>query len=345
MKQNRLRTSKMLWAVCMSTVLVAGCAGTPSEEGDGGATQAGEASVSETEVVPEEADNDAFLTFVDDVDREIVLPEQPQQIVVLSPQLLDLLYAVDGEAVGRTSSPGSTVPPEAENLEDVGGMTSVNTEQLLALNPDLVIGSTVFHRELNDILEASNIPLALFTLNTYEDLQEKALLLGEVAGTESKAREQLDELDLKMNEWIEQVPAEDAPSFIMLNVTPSSLSVQRADTVGLEVAEMLHMHNVAETLEALDNRPTMAPFSLEKIAELDPDYVLILIHGAQEDGLEKVESELSSQPAWQSLRAVKEDRMFVLPSDLLLSNPGFRLHESVEYLAKLIYPEIFPDGE
>lgn len=285
-----------------------------------------------------------FLTFTDDAGREVTLPSRPKKIIVLSPQLLDLLYAVDGTAIARATSTGGTVPEEAKSLEEVGGITTVNTEKLLSLKPDLVLGSTSFHRDLTSVLETSGVPLALFNLSTYEDLREKALLFGKFADTETKATEALTELEGQINELTAKVPAGSSPSYIMLNVTPSSITVQREHTVGLEVAEMLHMTNVAATLEASQKSPSTAPFSLEKIVELDPDYVFLLIHGAREDGEKKIESDLANQPAWASLRAVKEQRMAILPSNLLLSHPGFRLNESVEYLAKLVYPEIYGNG-
>lgn len=289
----------------------------------------------------DEESREPALSFQDDAGREVTLPQLPQRIVVLSPQLLDLLYAVDGHAIARATASGGTVPEQAKNLEDVGGMTTVHTEKLLALKPDLVIGSTVFHRELAGVLDASRIPFAMFNLSTYSDLKQKAVLFGKLAGSESKATEALAKLDRDIQDLTAKVPAGRAPTFIMLNVTPSSLSVQRQNTVGLEVAAMLQMTNVAESFEASDQSPSTAPFSLEKIVELDPDYVFILIHGARADGENKIQADLASQPAWASLRAVKENRMAILPSDLLLSNPGFRLNESVAYVAKLVYPEVY----
>ncbi|MFS8580826.1 MAG: ABC transporter substrate-binding protein [Novibacillus thermophilus] len=285
------------------------------------------------------------LSFEDDAGREITLPQKPQRIVVLSPQLLNLLYAVGGRAVARATSTGETVPETAENLEDVGGMTTVHTEKLLALKPDLVIGSTVFHRDLAGVLDESRVPFALFKLGTYSDLKEKAVLFGKLAGTESKAKEELVKLDRQMNQLTAKVPANQAPTFIMLNVTPSSISVQRQNMIGLEVAAMLKMKNVAETLPASDTSPSTAPFSLEKIVELNPDFIFILIHGARTEGEHKIRSDLAGQPAWASLRAVKENRLAILPSDLFLSNPGFRLNESVEYLAKLVYPDVYGHGK
>lgn len=324
-----------------------GCASSPVKET---ASEQQAASSSPAVVEPAETaastqetstQNEEFLSFTDDADREVTLQAQPQKIVVLSPQLLDLLYAVDGTAIAKATSTGGTIPEKAKAIEDVGGMTTVNTEKLLSLKPDLVIGSTSFHRDLVNVLEASDIPFALFTLSTYNDLQEKALLFGKLAGTEPQATAALDNLEEQIGDLTGKVPADQRPTFIMLNVTPSSISVQRQNTVGIEVAEMLHMENVAAVLEASQKSPSTAPFSLEKIVELDPDYVFVLIHGAKEDGEKKVQSDLAAQPAWASLRAVKEQRMAILPSDLLLSNPGFRLNESVEYMAKLVYPDVY----
>lgn len=285
-----------------------------------------------------------FLSFQDDAGRTVTLPSKPQKIVVLSPQLLDLLYAVDGTAIAKTvASGGTAVPEKAKNIADVGGITTVNAEKLLSLQPDLVIGSTSFHRDLANILDSSKIPFAVFALSTYKDLKEKTPLFGKIAGSESKADEELAKLDKKITALTDKLP-DKSPSFIMLNVTPSSVSVQRTSTVGLEVAKMLKMKNAAETLEATQSSQTTAPYSMEKLVELDPDYVFILIHGARAEGEMKIRSDLAGQPAWASLRAVKENRMSILPSDLLLSNPGFRLNESVDYLAKLVYPEIYGNG-
>lgn len=298
----------------------------------------------EAATVTDQGKSETFLSFTDDVGHEVTLSSRPQRIIVLSPQLLDLLYAVDGNAIARATSTGGAVPEEAKSIEDVGNMTSVNTEKLLSLKPDLVMGSTAFHRDLASVLEASGVPLALFNLSTYEDLREKALLFGKLAGTETKASEALAKLQGQIEELTAKVPTGSSPSFIMLNVTPSSISVQRENTVGLEVANLLHMNNVAATLTPSQKSPTTAPFSMEKIVELDPDYVFLLIHGAREEGEKIIETDLASQPAWASLRAVKEQHMAILPSDLLLSNPGFRFNESVEYLAKLVYPDIFGHG-
>ena len=50
---------------------------------------------------------------------------------------------------------------------------------------------------------------------------------------------------------------------------------------------------------------------------------------------------VESDPAWSSLTAVKEGRYLFLPQELFHYKPNERWDESYEYLAKIIYPELF----
>ncbi|HBM81723.1 MAG TPA: hypothetical protein DD426_12980 [Clostridiaceae bacterium] len=56
---------------------------------------------------------------------------------------------------------------------------------------------------------------------------------------------------------------------------------------------------------------------------------------------ERIKKDLESNPAWSGLRAVKEKKIVYLPQNLFLSNPGAKFYESVEYMAKAVYPEVY----
>lgn len=59
---------------------------------------------------------------------------------------------------------------------------------------------------------------------------------------------------------------------------------------------------------------------------------------------DKIESRLrqdvESSPAWQTLSAVRQKRVYVLPENLFLLNPGLNYPEAVAYMAKAVYPEV-----
>ena len=49
---------------------------------------------------------------------------------------------------------------------------------------------------------------------------------------------------------------------------------------------------------------------------------------------------MESSPAWQTLSAVRQKRVYVLPENLFLLNPGLNYPEAVAYMAKAVYPEV-----
>lgn len=50
---------------------------------------------------------------------------------------------------------------------------------------------------------------------------------------------------------------------------------------------------------------------------------------------------VESNPAWQTLPAVKAQKVYFLPQELFLLSPGIHYPEAVETMAKLVYPEKF----
>lgn len=86
----------------------------------------------------------------------------------------------------------------------------------------------------------------------------------------------------------------------------------------------------------------MTPYSLEKLVAADPDMVLVVTMGSNLEDVEKrLRKDVQSNPAWASLRAVKEGRVAFLPSELFQLNPGLKYPAAFEYLAKTVYPEVY----
>ncbi|MDQ0273586.1 ABC transporter substrate-binding protein [Cytobacillus purgationiresistens] len=281
------------------------------------------------------------ISFTDNMDREVVLDGQPERIVVIASEFLKLIYDLDGEAVGRMTTTSVPIPEEAEDVPELGTVSQINTEELLALSPDLVIGSSSWHADLEGILESSNIPLALLSMRSFDDVKEMATLMGEVLGKEELAAEKLQETEAEMKEVQDQLPSDQEPSVVILNVSSGSVSVQRANTTAIEIGDLLRVNNIGKNMEASPDSQTSAPYSLETIAEQQPDYILITIHGSVEAGQEKIAEELEGNPAWNSLKAVQEGNVHIIPSAMYLSNPGFDYADTMKHMAEIVYPDVF----
>ena len=80
----------------------------------------------------------------------------------------------------------------------------------------------------------------------------------------------------------------------------------------------------------------------EDLAAADPDIILVMPCGFD---LERAMSEmhwLTDRDGWHELRAVRDGRVYVADGNQYFNRPGPRLVESLEILAGLVHPEIFP---
>lgn len=281
------------------------------------------------------------LSFTDSMEREVILEKRPEKIVVLSPEMLKMIYDLGGEAVGRMSTSAIPIPEEAQDLPELGTVNQINTEQLVALSPDLVIGSPNFHANLEGIMESSNIPFALLQMRSFDDVKEVALLIGEILDKEDIASQKIKEAEEEIFNLQNKLPQDDHPSVVVLNVTAKSVSVQRANTTAIEIGDLLHVENIGKDMQANPDSQTSAPYSLETIVEKQPDYVLLTIHGSVDAGKEKIKEDLEANPAWNSLKAVQEGNVHIIPSEKYLSNPGFDYADTMKHMAEIVYPEVF----
>ncbi|MEK8132000.1 ABC transporter substrate-binding protein [Paenibacillus filicis] len=280
-----------------------------------------------------------FLTFRDASGQEIKLDRKPERIVMLNTELLDLLYQAGGAAVGRSTAPGYTPPEAARGVQEVGQINSVNMEEIFNLKPDLVIGQPLFHAKLRTQFQEANIPFSVLTVKSAQDISSNGKLMGQLADKEEAVTASLQRMEEQIKTMIGKLPQGKEPTFAMLTVMGNSPSIQKGSSIALDVAAGLHMKNVAEGLQV--GPMGAVPFSMEKLAELNPDYLFWTVHGTEDSGLETIKKQLEGNPAWSSIKPVKEGKFYMLPSRWFVNNPGFELDKSYAYLAQIVYPESF----
>ena len=114
-------------------------------------------------------------TLVDSTGRQVNVPVHPKKMVVLNASNVDLYVAAGGgeNIVGKASSQtySEEVNQATASAQDVGIIHSPNVEAIVALQPDLVIGTNVpYHQNLIPTLEKAGIPVYINSLNSFEDI-------------------------------------------------------------------------------------------------------------------------------------------------------------------------------
>ena len=81
--------------------------------------------------------------------------------------------------------------------------------------------------------------------------------------------------------------------------------------------------------------------SMEEIITQNPDYIFVLTMGNEDNALNFLKNNIENNKAWKNLKAVQNSNYIVLPKELFHYKPNNRWDKSYEYIAKIIYPELY----
>jgi len=122
----------------------------------------GSDSTSDESVAVDEAEDSLYpMNYTDAYGNEVVIEEEPQTVVSVSPALTEIVFALGGEdkLVGRSDY--DDYPDEALEITSVGPIDLPDTELIVSLDPDVVIASSIFSEEAYNALTDAGITVAI----------------------------------------------------------------------------------------------------------------------------------------------------------------------------------------
>ena len=290
------------------------------------------------------AESKAFLTITDDAGRKVVLKNKPERVVSLSPSFLGMIDAVDGKVIGRATSKVGIIPESMKDAQEVGFTYNIDMERVVALKPDCVLALKGQHDKFISLLESNNIPVIEIDVRTYKEVQNALKLIGKVYGVQQKGEQAAEKLDNEISKISEKIP-KDEKKIVILHASAKNVTVELDGTIAGSAAKLLGFKNVAAGSTPLSGDPDKTPYSLEELVKNDPDLIFITSMGTDAAIENRLRSDVQSNPAWNSLNAVRENRIIFLPEQLFLINPGLQYPKAVEYMAKSVYPEVFSNAK
>lgn len=281
----------------------------------------------------------AYLNVTDDEGRKVVLPNKPQRIVALAGSDLTLLDVVDVNLVGRVTTKVGSIPARYKDLPEVGVTTGINIEKVVALKPDCVLAVAGQHDKYIQLLESNNIPVLMLRIKSFADVKAKLHLMSQIAGTEPKGDAVIAKLDKGVNDILNKLPKE-KQTVVILHATAKNVTVELDTTIAGGVAKMLRFENVADGGNKKISGDKV-PYSLEELVNRNPSVIFLTSMGEGPDIEKRMKADVTNNPAWSSLDAVKNGKFYVLPEKYFLLSPGLNYPAAIRYMAKQVYPEAF----
>lgn len=278
----------------------------------------------------------AGLTLTDGLGREVKLAGPAQKIVSLAPSNTEILFAIGAgkQVVGRDDF--SDFPEAAKALPALGGVEKQNTEQIVALQPDLVLAAEINSPEQIQALEALGLTVYyLSNPKTIEDLYTNLEVVAQLTGHEAEAATLIESLKARVAAVDEKVKGAATKPIVFYEVDATDPAKPWTAGPGTFIDLLISRAGGVNLTSAAGITDAYPQVGAEQIVTTDPDLIVL---GDSMWGV-TVES-VGQRPGWEKLKAVTGSQVFPF-DDNLVSRPGPRLVDGLEAFAKLLHPELF----
>jgi len=267
------------------------------------------------------------LTVTDFLEKEITIEQEPKRIVSLAPSVTELIFALGAgdKVVGVTEY--DTYPEEVKDIAKVGGFEGPNIELITAQKPDLVFASNLSGKEEMETIEKMGIPVVMIEARSIDDIYKSIEIIGKITDTEEKGKEIIEEMKNRIQEISDKV--KDKPKVKVYNLV--DINGNWTGGKGTFIHEIINLAggtNIAEDLEG------WVQYSIEELVRKNPDVIVMPSYAGDVDSIKNMEG-------FKDTNAVKNDNIYVVSNDDLISRATNRIVLGLEEIAKFLHPEVF----
>ena len=259
-------------------------------------------------------------TVTDDRGVTVSFKSVPQRMVSILPSLTESVCELGHCARLVGVDRYSNYPESVQKLPKVGGGIDPNVEAIVALRPDVVLAAK--SSRVAERLEALGLKVVVLEPKSHADVQRVLLKLGQLLEV-ADAQRVWRAIDAGVAAAGQSIPRGLLGAKVYFEVNQGPYAAGESSFIG-ETLKRLGAQNIVTA--------DMGPFpklNPEFIVRANPDVILIGQRSA--DGLQQ-------RPGWQGIRALREQRVCIFPSDEAdaLIRPGPRMAEGARLMARCL---------
>ena len=273
------------------------------------------------------------VTVTDMAGREVTLEAPADKVVVLMPADAEILFALGaGDTVVGCGTYCATpeelaVMPDLANVTVVNSGYVINIEQILALEPQLVIMTTMDQtKEHVDALAAGGVQVAVTDAQDLAGVYQAIELIGALTGRDAEAAALTESMRSRFAE-ISALAGETGKT-LYVEESPLQWGLWAAGnhTYMNDLAKICGLTNIFEDLEGHKS------VSEEQVIERNPDVIITMsMYDAPDE-------EIKNRAGWENVSAVQSGAVIYDPTNAV-ALPGPRLVDVAEMLLELAMPE------
>lgn len=247
-------------------------------------------------------------------------------LLALTPpeRIAALTYLADDPRVSNVVAEARGIPHKVK----------ANAEQVLALQPDLIIVSAHTNAAVKGLLQTTGVSLLeLRSFLSLADVKANILAIGQATGTADKAHALVAMMERRFQEVQQRVAGSPQPR--VLYYAAGGFVLGKGTTMD-EMIAYAGGRNAALEAGVQGGKK----ISQEKVVALNP--AVILVSGEdQQEGLREL---LLADPTLQDVEAIRAGRVYAIPR-AYTSTVSHYVVKCVEAIARVLHPDVFPAKE
>ena len=212
-------------------------------------------------------------TVTDDYGRTVVVPAAPQRVVSLSPAVTEIMFALGAGdlLVGRTDF--CVYPDAAGDIPSIGGISNLNVERILSMQPDLIISGSMVGKKFTDQFDQMGTPMVcVIEKPKFEALYDNIKAIGKLVGKEHEADSLIENLKLRMESLLAHGDSSQntqLPSvYYVVGFGAGGNFTAGGNTFINDIIRMAGGRNIAEDIEGWS-------YSFEALVKEDPNFIIV----------------------------------------------------------------------
>ncbi|MES0278978.1 MAG: cobalamin-binding protein [Dehalococcoidales bacterium] len=275
------------------------------------------------------------MTLTDYAGRQVTLQAEPQKIISLAPSNTEIIYALglEDRLMGVTTF--CDYPAAALDKPKIGGFNTVELEQVVQIQPDLILAANIHIAEVVPQLESLGLTVFVVNPRGVAEIKDAILEIGRLTSSLDEAYQLVIEMENRIaaiTDITSNMTAEQKPMVFYI-IWHEPLMTVGPDTNIHELIGLAGGVSVAGDLGG--GYPTM---SLEALIAANPQ--VIIAGSGMGEGASLPYLFALSEERLAGVDALLYDHVYEVNTDLV-GRAGPRIVDGLEAMAKLIHPEIF----
>lgn len=269
------------------------------------------------------------VSITDDDKKPVTVAAEPKRIVSLVPSMTEILFALGlgDRVVGDTTF--CDYPEAAKSKVKVGEFAKIDLEKVVSLSPDLVLGTSLHYQTVAPALRERGVTVAMLEAQDVEGVLAQIVTIGRLTGRAKEAEALVKDMRSRLDAVAAKLAKAPKPR-VYWELDAMLYSAGKGSIVDDMIARA-GGDNVGRTLAG-----EWPQFNMESLVAADPEVILLADHDFGETA-----DKVKARAGWSGMAAVKQGRIVEVDDINLVSRPGPRVVDAVEYVAKQLHPELF----